>query len=107
MPATLLEQAVTLAETVRSTRRRRPFEAAVRDFSHLLVLVPDFPVQDVSDDVIRVLKGLSDDVIEHVEVRLALNAYPATDQMLAEAVYKIRARMEEIERWRHHYVQTS
>jgi len=104
MESDVLKAAAGLTETIRDTHRRHHFSASVRDFVRLLSTVTDYPVTDFSADGIGALKTLAEDVIEHIEVWLSTNASPA-DQQLASAVYEIRRLLEEIDRWRHHYLR--
>jgi hypothetical protein len=107
MESDLLGTAAMLRERIRDTRRRRPFEAAVRDFSHLLSIVTDYPALHFSDATISGLTKHAEWVVAEVEHRLDIDAYPGDNQVLAEAVYKIQRRLENIHRWRQHYLHAS
>ncbi len=77
----------------------------MREFVGALAHVPDFPAAEFTPIEIEQLSATAEQVIEAIERRLENSKdRVATQQELAESVYEIRREMEEITRWRRHYL---
>ena len=77
----------------------------MREFVGALAHVPDFPAAEFTPLEIEQLSATAEQVIEAIERRLENSKdRVATQQELAESVYEIRREMEEITRWRRHYL---
>ena len=77
----------------------------MREFVGALAHVPDFPAAEFTPLEIEQLSATAEQVIEAIERRLENSKdRVATQQELAESVYEIRRELEEITRWRRHYL---
>ena len=77
----------------------------MREFVGALAHVPDFPAAEFTTLEIEHLSATAEQVIEAIERRLENSRdRVATQQELAESVYEIRRELEEITRWRRHYL---
>ena len=102
---TFIAKAVDLSETIRGAGRLHALEKAVGQFVGLLHRVPDYPASTFSPDAIGVLRTLAEGVIEKIEDRVHAGQDERNEQqVLVEAVYDIQAALEEIDRWRRHYL---
>lgn len=97
--------AVEAANRVRAASRGRTLLEAVRHFRHVLSAMPEESLGPVSVDAVRRLQELGDDVIEHIEESLR-GASLLEARKLIDAVYLIRALLEETARYRLHYAPT-
>ncbi len=105
MEADVIAKATELAETARTTKHSHAFEKAVEGFARLLATVPDFPPAAFSDNAVGSLQELSEQVIAHIEERVNTKQDSASVQRdIVEAVYEIRRMLEDIDRWRRHYL---
>ena len=96
--------AAEFAETVLTASHSHAFEKAVHGFVQVLATVPDYPPAMISDDAVRALLALSEQVIEQIEQRIITQQDGASGQRdIVEAVYEIRRVLEDIDRWRRHY----
>jgi hypothetical protein len=97
--------AISAAAEGLSSASGRTFLKLMREFVGALAHVPDFPAAEFTTLEIERLSATADQVIEAIERRLENSKdRGATQQELAESVYEIRREMEEITRWRRHYV---
>ena len=103
MTAGIVTDAIDTAGRVRDAGHLRPFRHAVSDFVRVLGAVPDESADTVSNDDVRVLMGLGEDVIDRIETRVADIPSAADAQTLVSAVYEIRRLLEEVSQWRRHY----
>jgi hypothetical protein len=103
MTAGIVADAVDAAGRVRDAGHLRPFKRAVSDFVRVLGAVPDEGADTVSNDDVRVLLGLGQDVIDRIEARVTDTSSAADAQTLVRAVYEIRRLLEEVSQWRRHY----
>lgn len=77
----------------------RPLQDAVRHFRHVLSAMPDETLGPVSGEAVQQLEQLGDAVIEHIEECVRSAAWLDT-RTLVDAVYQIRALLEETARGR-------
>ena len=97
-------KAAELAETILTAKHTHAFAKAVEKFVKLLATVPDCPPATFSDDAVGTLLGLSEQVIEQIELRINTQQDGASVQQdIVGAVYDIRRVLEDIDRWRRHY----
>jgi hypothetical protein len=91
--------AISAAAEGLSSASGRTFLKLMREF------VPDFPAAEFTTLEIEQLSATAEQVIEAIERRLENSRdRVATQQELAESVYEIRRELEEITRWRRHYL---
>ena len=101
----LLLGAISAAAEGLSSASGRTFLKLMREFVGALAHVSDFPAAEFTTLEIEQLSATADRVIEAIERRLESSKdRGATQQELAESVYEIRREMEEITRWRRHYL---
>ena len=101
----MVETAQKLVETIAAAEGGRGFDRAVIEFTRLLDTVPDSGPSELTAADIEQLRVLSERVIEQIEVRLEFREdRKAIQSDLAEAIYKIRSGLEEMDRWRRHYL---
>ncbi len=104
MSSNTIARAIELAETIRETARRRPFEKALQDFIHLLAEVPYLAARDLSAAEVGVLRAIAESVIDRVEQRIAGDDDATSVQLkLAGSIYEIRRRLENIDQWSRHF----
>jgi hypothetical protein len=97
--------AISAAAEGLSSASGRTFLKLMREFVGGLAHVPDFPAAEFTPLEIEQLSATAEQVIEAIERRLENSKdRVATQQELAESVYEIRREMEEITRWRRHYL---
>jgi len=97
--------AISAAAEGLSSASGRTFLKLMREFVGALAHVPDFPAAEFTPIEIEQLSATAEQVIEAIERRLENSKdRVATQQELAESVYEIRREMEEITRWRRHYL---
>jgi hypothetical protein len=97
--------AISAAAEGLSSASGRTFLKLMREFVGALAHVPDFPAAEFTPLEIEQLSATAEQVIEAIERRLENSKdRVATQQELAESVYEIRREMEEITRWRRHYL---
>jgi hypothetical protein len=100
----LTDRAESLARYARSARFERAFERDVTAFSALLDAVPFTGPDDATPAEIDRLFQIAEEVVASVENRIeSRRDSKATQLRLAESVYRIRAELEEIARWRRHF----
>ena len=105
MNAPELLGAISAAAEGLSSASGRTFLKLMREFVGALAHVPDFPAAEFTPLEIERLTATANQVIEAIERRLENSKdRVATQQELAESVYEIRREMEEITRWRRHYL---
>ena len=105
MNAPELLGAISAAAEGLSSASGRTFLKLMREFVGALAHVPDFPAAEFTPLEIEQLSATAEQVIEAIERRLENSKdRVATQQELAESVYEIRREMEEITRWRRHYL---
>ena len=106
METDVIASAVELSEAIRGAGRQHSFDKTVAGFVQLLATVPDYPATEFSQDGIGTLKATAEAVIISIEARIEKGEGSATDERhMAEGVYEIRRLLEEIDRWRRHYLQ--
>jgi hypothetical protein len=103
MTTSLVADAVEMAGRARDAAGLRPFRHAVSDFIRVLGSVPDEGADTVSNDEVRVLQTLGENVIDAIEARVPDIANAADAQALVSSVYEIRRLLEEVTHWRRHY----
>ena len=85
----------------------KTFQKLTREFVSALAQVPDWPAADFTPVEIEQLSTTADDVIAMIEQRIEAGAdRPAVQQDLAATIYDIRRNLEEISRWRRHFLQS-
>ena len=103
MSSSLVADAVEKAGRVHDAGHHRQFRHAVSEFVRVLGTVPDEGANTVSNDEVRVLRTLGDNVIDSIEARVPDIASAADAQALVSSVYEIRRLLEEVHQWRRHY----
>jgi hypothetical protein len=108
MPAAdLLKAAAGAAHDLAAEASARSFRKRVRDFIDALARIPDYPATEFKPLEIEQLSSTAEHVIAATERRIDHgDDSPSVKQELAESIYDIRARLEEIGRWRRHYLQS-
>jgi hypothetical protein len=102
----VIDEAAVVAGSIRHDRRLHPLMEHVRAFLHLLHEVPDYPATAFSSAALQAMRSQADEVVETIEAYIdAGNATGNAAQQLAEAVYDIRAALEEIDRWHRHFME--
>ena len=106
MDSDLPARAAALADTILTATHAHAFDKAVDRFIDLLGRVPDAQAGSLSDDNVKALLTSSEQVITRIEERVAGDDdSPAEQQRLVKRIYEIRARLEEVDRWRRHYLK--
>jgi hypothetical protein len=102
---TIVERAHKLGEAIGAAERGRTFDHKVIEFTRLLGTIPDLAAREVTLDDIDALRRLSERVIEQIELRLEFrDDRQAIQRDLADAIYRIRSGLEEMDRWSRHYL---
>jgi hypothetical protein len=103
----LLKAASAAAHDLTGDLSARAFRNVAQEFVDLLARVPDHPASEFSGVEIEQLSTTAEHVIAAIERRLddADDQAPLSQQ-LAEMIYEIRRNLEEIARWRRHYLQS-
>jgi hypothetical protein len=97
--------AISAAAEGLSSASGRSFLKLLREFVGALAHVPDFPSAEFTPLEIEQLSATAEGVIEAIERRIEHgNDRVTTQRELAESVYEIRRELEEIARWRRHYL---
>ena len=105
MESDLAARAAQFAETILTATQAHAFDKAVDRFIDVLARVPDAQAGSLSDDNVKAMLTSSEQVIARIEERVAGDDdSPAEQQRLVKRIYEIRARLEEIDRWRRHYL---
>ena len=85
----------------------KTFLKLTREFVSALAQVPDLPAADFTAIEIEQLSATADHVIAAIERRIDGGTdRSAVQQDLAANIYDIRSRLEEISRWRRHFLQS-
>jgi len=106
--ADLLKTASAAAHDVVTNIDSGPaFRQLIRDFADALARVPDYPATEFSPLAIEQLSSKAEHVIAAIERHIEdHHDRAAARQSLAEAIEDVRHRIEEINRWRRHYLQS-
>lgn len=103
----LVTRAAALAAAVGAAELAlaRTLERAVAQFTRFLATMPDYgPTEITKADIDRVC-GLAENVIQLIERRIdTRHDRPSVQRDLADDVYRIRSKLEEIDLWRRHYI---
>jgi hypothetical protein len=102
MTTRIVANAAGAAARVRAAVTLHDFKHAVDDFVRDIAVVPDEPAGSLTADAARTLQVLSDDVIDHIEERVADIESGTDARDLVGSVYEIRRLLEEMVRWRQH-----
>lgn len=104
----VLKAASTAAQGLAGNMSSRSFRKLAREFVDALARVPDYPAAEFSPLEIEQLSTTAEHVIAAIERRLDdEDDASSIKQDLAEAIYDVRRNLEEISRWRRHYLQSS
>ena len=106
MDSDVIARAAGFADAIVTARHAHAFDKAVDRFIDLLARVPDSPAGSLSDEAVQTLLASSEQVIARIEQRVADEGSMAEQKRLVRSVYEIRRRLEEIDRWRRHYLKT-
>jgi hypothetical protein len=99
----LVDRAESLARRSRTAMFGRTFERGVSEFSALLSAVPDGEAGDTTPADVDRLVAVAGEVVATIEGRLESNRdSQAVRLRLADAVYQIRAELEQLALWRRH-----
>ena len=105
MDESLIEKEAELAGRIQTARNARSLNDAVEKFVALLIRVPDYPVTAFPSESVQALRQEAEGVIERIEQWVSTT--DDDERRLVEAVYDIRRALEEIERWRQHYLRST
>ena len=106
MESDLPARAAAFVATILTATHAHAFDKAVDRFIDLLARVPDAQAGSLSEDHVKALMTSSEEVIARIEERVAGDDdSPSEQQRLVKRIYEIRARLEEIDRWRRHYLK--
>jgi hypothetical protein len=104
----LLKAAATAAQELMSTASSRSLRQLAREFVDALARVPGYPAAEFSPLEIEQLSSTAEHVIAAIERRIDdEDDQSSARQELAETIYDVRRNLEEISRWRRHYLQSS
>jgi hypothetical protein len=105
----LIKAASTAAhDAVSNSTSGRALRTHTRDFVDALARVPDYPAAEFSALEIAQLSSTAEHVIGAIERRIdADEERDSNKQELADTIYEVRRRLEEISRWRRHYLQSA
>jgi hypothetical protein len=94
-------------EAVTNTEPGRSFRKRIRDFVDELARVPDHTATEFSPLEIEQLSSKAEHVIAAIERQIEdAGADGGARQDLNEAIDDVRRQLEEINRWRRHYLQS-
>ena len=94
-----------LVEEIATAEGGRSFDHRVIEFTRLLATVPDSSPSEITTADLDILRELAERVIREIESRLEVHDdRQAVQSDLAEAVYRIRGGLEEMDRWRRHFL---
>jgi hypothetical protein len=103
----LLKAAAAAAHGLPGHTSARAFRSGAREFVDALARVPDYPASEFSGLAIEQLSSTAEHVIATIERRMEDADDPeSVKQELAEMIYETRRNLEEIHRWRRHYLQS-
>ena len=106
--ADLLKTASAAAnDVVTNTESGRAFRKVIRDFVDALARVPGIPATEFSPLEIEQLSSKAEHVISAIERHIDDAAdKEGTRQALGEEIDAVRRQIEELNRWRRHYLQS-
>jgi uncharacterized protein YgfB (UPF0149 family) len=99
----VVDALVAHGQTVLTATRGKTLAGGVRQFIETLGLFPDNPAAELSAESFEMVTNLAEQIIAHIERRIETED-DKSNQELAESVYDIRRNVEEIYRWRKHYL---
>jgi hypothetical protein len=100
-----MRAATAAARDLEPDQSGKAFLKRTGEFISALAHVPDLPAADFSAVEIEQLSSTAD--IAAIERRIESGAdKPLVQQDLAANIYEIRSRLEEITRWRKHFLQS-
>jgi hypothetical protein len=104
----LLKSASAAAhDVVTHTASSRSLRRLIRDFVDVLARVPDYPATEFSPLALEQLSSKAEHVIAAIERHIENSDDPnGARQEFAEAIDDVRRRIEELNRWRRHYLQS-
>jgi hypothetical protein len=106
-PNELLAEASAAAHSLFPDATSRAFLKGVRDFVSALARVPDYPAGTFSPVEIAQLSSTCERVISTIEMRIDSGADTSgVKQQLAEAIDEARRELEEVSRWRRHFLRS-
>lgn len=106
-PSDLIRTASAAAQGLSLDLSGKSFQKLAREFVNALAEVPDLPAAEFTAVEIEQLSSTADHVIAMIERRIeAATDRPALQQDLASTIYDIRRRLEEISRWRRHFLHS-
>jgi hypothetical protein len=102
-----MRAATAAARDLEPDQSGKAFLKRTGEFISALAHVPDLPAADFSAVEIEQLSSTAETVIAAIERRIESGAdKPLVQQDLAANIYEIRSRLEEITRWRKHFLQS-
>jgi hypothetical protein len=106
-PNDLLAEASAAAHSLFPDASSRAFLKGVRDFVTALSRVPDYPAGTFSPIEIAQLSSMCERVISTIELRIDSGTDTSgVKQQLAEAIDDARRELDEVSRWRRHFLQS-
>jgi hypothetical protein len=105
----LLKTAAAAAQDVVTyNASSRGLRKLIRDFVDALARVPDYPASEFPPLAIEQLSSKAEHVIGAIERHIENSDDPdGARQEFAEAIDDVRRRIEELNRWRRHYLQSA
>jgi hypothetical protein len=106
--AEVVKAAAAAARAMTSDPGGRGFRKRAREFVDALARVPDYPAAEFTPLEIEQLSSTAEHVIAAIERRIDEDGDASSArQELAESIYDVRRTLEEIHRWRRHFLQSS
>ena len=101
----VIERTADLADRIQEAHRTGPLERLADEFAEVLQTFPDYPAMAFPSGFMDVVNAEAERVIGKIESWINKELADGEDaQRLAEAVYRIRRALEEIDHWRRHYL---
>jgi hypothetical protein len=103
----LMSEAQTAAHSLFPDAASAAFLKSVRDFVAALSRVPDCPADTFSSVEIAQLSSAAERVILTIEARIeSAQDRSGVRQQLAESIDDVRRELDEVSRWRRHFLQS-
>ena len=104
-PSELVTAVSETAQALAQTESGRSFVKSIAKILDALSRVPDYSSTAFSSEEIARLQLAAEQSITAIEVRIETGDDNGTVQLkLARAIYELRRELEEVDRWRRHYL---
>jgi hypothetical protein len=107
MHSYVITRAAELSTDVEQAQGRRALEEHVGAFVEVLECLPDYPAAAFSEAAINTIRVKAERVIDRIEQWVEADRDSAHHVRLVAYVYAIRRALEEMERWRMHYLAST